>query len=385
MVKTLKDVELEGKTVIVRVDFNIPLDSDIKKSRRMTGTLPTIKYLLEKSCKVVLISHLGRPKGRVVESMRMGAIASALGELLEKEVLKLDDCVGERVSKKVSEQPKGSVILLENLRFHPEEEANDENFARELASLGDVYVNDAFGACHRNHASVSAISGLLPSCAGFLLEKEVTVLKKILENPERPFIAVVGGNKISDKLAVLKNLVKKADFVLVGGAMAFTFLKAKGGCTGKSPVEEDFLEESLKIMESGKIILPVDIVEAKERAEGAGSRVVDAMKIDEGFFGFDIGRESLKLFERYIKKGKSVVWNGPVGLCEVRDFALGTGGIMKALAESEATTVIGGGNTLLAAEKSGLDDKISHLSTGGGAMLKFLEGSHLSGLEHLKD
>ena len=386
MLRSLKDVETEGKTVIVRVDFNVPLDSggQVKKNGRIVATLPTINYLLENKCKIVLISHLGRPKGQVVERLRLNYVVKALEGLLNRKVLKLDDCIGENVSRAISEQGPGSVILLENLRFYPEEEANDEGFAKELASLGEVYVNDAFGVCHRNHASVVAITRFLPSCAGFLLEKEVTVLKNILENPARPFVAIVGGAKTSDKLKVLENLVDKADSVLVGGALAFTFLKAKGAKVGDSVVEEDLIEESKKIMESGKIVLPIDVVESPEISEDADRKIVDAMNIDEGCIGLDIGPETLKLFENYIKEAKSVMWNGPLGLYEMDEFAVGTKEIMRCLCESKASTVIGGGNTLLAAKDVHSEQNISHKSTGGGAMLKFLEGTPLPAIESLQ-
>ena len=387
MLRTLKDVEVEGKTVMVRVDFNVPLDDggDLKKNGRILASLPTITYLLERSCKVVLMSHLGRPKGQVVEKLRLDALVGVLEELLDRKILKLDDCVGESVSKAVSEQEPGSVILLENLRFYPEEENNDEEFAKKLASLGEIYVNNAFGVCHRNHASVVAITRFLPSCAGFLLEKEITVLRNMLENPERPFVAIVGGAKTSDKLKVLENFAENADHILVGGAMAFTFLKAKGGRVGNSIVEEDLIEESKKIMESGKIVLPVDIVESPEKSKDAERKVVDAMNIDEGWIGFDVGPETLKLFESYVKKAKAVMWNGPLGLYEIDDFAVGTKEIMRFLCESKATTVIGGGNTLLAAEEVHSEQKISHKSTGGGAMLKFLEGKPLPAIKCLQE
>lgn len=386
MLKTLRDMELAGKSVIVRVDFNVPLDDagNVTEDERIVAALPTINYLLEKNCKVILMSHLGRPKGKVVEGMRMDGVAEHLHELLGKEVIKLDDCVGNGVAAKVKSAGSGSVILLDNLRFHPEEEANDASFAKQLASLADIYVNDAFGASHRAHASVVAITEFLPSCAGMLMSKELEALGGLLESPEKPFIAILGGAKVSDKVQLIENLSKKVDKLLIGGAMMFTFLKAQGKGIGNSKVEADFAEKAAELMKGGKIVLPVDAVAADKFDASAASRVVDAGSIPDGWMGLDIGPKSVELFGREIGAAKTIVWNGPMGVFEFDNFASGTNAIAKKVAVSGATTIIGGGDTLAAAEKAGVAGMFTHTSTGGGAMLEFLEGKKLPAVAALE-
>ena len=387
MIKTLEDFDFKEKKVFVRVDFNVPLDEKgrVKEDDRIASALPTVKRLLDGNCKIVLASHLGRPKGKVVERLRMGAVAERLEKLLERKVTKLDDCIGEKVEKAVSEMRARDVILLENLRFHPEEEANDESFAEKLASLADFYVNDAFGASHRTHASVVAIAKFLPSCAGFLLEAEVKTLDHLLKNPEKPFVAIIGGVKISDKLVLVKNLLKKVDKLLIGGAMAFTFIKSEGHGVGKSLVEDGFVDKAREILKSGKVVLPVDIVEASECKHGARNQVVSSDKVDPNRAGFDIGPETIKKFKEEIDKASAVVWNGPMGVFEIEAFDKGTKEIAKHVSSSQSVTVIGGGDTLAAAKKSGVYGKFSHTSTGGGAMLEFLEGKKLPAIESLEN
>ncbi len=377
--KLLKDVDVEGKRVFVRTDYNV-LDKkgNLTDDYRIRKSLETINYLLENKAKqIILATHVGRPKGEVVPELKTDLIAKRLSELLGKDVRKLDDCIG--VENEAAEGD--TIILLENLRFHKEEKKNDNGFAAKLASLADIYVNDAFGASHRKHASVDAITKHLPSYAGLLVQKEIEVLTGILENPEKPMVVMLGGAKVSDKFGVINNLLKNADFILIGGAMAFTFFKAKGMQTGNSLVEEDKIDAAKELMESGKIVLPEDILIADKLEAGAKTDVVDADKIPENWFGADIGPKTVKLFSEKIAGAKTVVWNGPLGLFEIEEFANGTNSMAKVLADSDAMTVAGGGETIASIGDS--REKISHVSTGGGAMLEFLEGKDLPAIKVL--
>ncbi|MBI4439288.1 phosphoglycerate kinase [Candidatus Woesearchaeota archaeon] len=382
MFRRLADVDVRGRRVLVRVDFNVPLDGvgNVSDDERIRASIPTIRALLDGGAsKVILMSHLGRPDGRVVEGLRMARVAERLERLIGIKVVKLDECVGRAVSSAISSSSE-KVFLLENLRFYPEEERNDKDFAGQLASLADIYVNDAFGASHRAHASVAAVASFLPSCAGLLLEKELDALSSLL-NPERPFVAVLGGAKVSDKVGVIGNLCSRADKVLVGGAMAFTFLKSMGGSIGKSKVENDKLDMA-RSLSSPKIVLPSDFVVASG-PESSDVSVAPAMSIPESMMGLDIGPESVACFVSELKAARTIVWNGPLGMFEKELFAKGTLEVGRAIAISRATTVVGGGDTLAAIEKFGLAG-FSHVSTGGGAMLEFLEGKKLPAVEALE-
>ncbi|MCD6518776.1 MAG: phosphoglycerate kinase [Anaerolineae bacterium] len=387
--KTIRDISWSGKRALVRCDFNVPLDENrnITDDRRIRAALPTIKYLLEHGAAVILCSHLGRPKGKVVEELRLDPVAARLEELLGVPVKKLDDCIGPEVEKAVKEMKPGDVILLENLRFHPEERKNDPEFAKKLASLADVYVNDAFGTAHRAHASTAGVAAYLPAVAGFLLEKEIAFLGGALENPKRPFVAILGGAKISDKIGVIENLLSKADTLLIGGGMANTFLKAKGYEMGDSLVEESSLSLAEELMKKAgdKLVLPVDVVVADAFSAEANKKVVPADGVEPGWRVLDIGPKTVELFASKIKGAGTVVWNGPMGVFELDPFAEGTFAIARVLAESGATTIIGGGDSAAAVEKAGLADKMTHISTGGGASLEFLEGKELPGIAALND
>ncbi|MBI2659128.1 phosphoglycerate kinase [Candidatus Woesearchaeota archaeon] len=385
---TLKDLDVQGKRVLVRVDFNVPLDkktNDVADDKRIIESLPTIKYLAEKNAKAILCSHLGRPDGKVVDSLRMDKVAARLGQLLKKNVKKLDDCIGEDVKSKVTEMNNGDVILLENLRFHPEEEANDGNFSKQLAELAELYVNDAFGTCHRAHASTYGITKYLKSAAGFLVEKELSVMGKALENPDRPFIAILGGVKISDKIKVIENLLSKVDKLLLGGAMIFTFYKAHGKSIGNSKIDEEGIEIAKKLLKNKKIMLPVDVVIADRFDANAESKIADVDGIPNGWIGLDIGPETVKNYKEILKTAKTVVWNGPLGVFEFEKFANGTREIAKFLSTLKATTIVGGGDSAAAVEKFGYASKLSHVSTGGGASLEFFEGKKLPGIEALEE
>ena len=387
--KTVKDVEWSGKRALVRCDFNVPLDDNqsITDDIRIREAVPTIQYLLDHGAAVVLCSHLGRPKGKVVEDMRLTPVAGRLSELLGKPVKKLDDCVGTEVEAAVAAMQPGDVILLENLRFHAEEEKNDPAFAKQLAALGDVFVNDAFGTAHRAHASTAGVADYMPAVAGFLMQKEIDFLGSAVENPERPFVAILGGAKISDKIGVIENLLSKADSLLIGGGMANTFLKAKGYEMGDSLVEDTSLEQARDLMGKGgdKLVLPVDVVVADAFSADASTKTVAADAVQPGWRVLDIGPETVKLFSAKVAGAKTVVWNGPMGVFEMEPFAKGTFEVARALAESQATTIIGGGDSAAAVEQSGLADRITHISTGGGASLEFLEGIELPGIAVLDD
>jgi phosphoglycerate kinase len=386
--KTIRDVDLQGRRVLVRVDFNVPLqDGTISDDQRIRAALPTIYYLLEGGATLILMSHLGRPKGKVVGGLRSTPVAARLADLLDRPVTKLDDCVGAQVEAAVVTTQPGDVILLENLRFHAEETANDPEFARQLAALADLYVDDAFGAAHRAHASVVGVTEYLPAVAGFLMEKELSALAGVLENPAQPFVAILGGVKISDKIEVIDNLLPKIERLLIGGGMANTFLKAQGHPVGDSLVEDDALDTAKEALARGgdKLLLPVDVVIADAFEAEAQSRVVPADQVPDGWRIMDVGSETLKRFGEVLRRARTVVWNGPLGVFEFPRFAEGTFAVARTLAETDAVTVIGGGDSAAAVEQSGLADRMSHISTGGGASLEFLAGKTLPGVAALDD
>lgn len=391
-ISDISDDALSGKRVLVRVDFNVPLDKErrITDDARIKASLPTINYLIDKKAKVILMSHLGRPEGEYNPMFSLDVVAERLAELLDKKVIFLSDCIGSEVRKKVSNLSDGDVVLLENLRFHKEEKKNDESFARELASLGDVYVNDAFAASHRKHASVVGVAKFLPSYAGFLVSKEVEVLSSLLENPKTPFMAILGGAKVSDKIGVIKNLMNKVATVLIGGGMSYTFLKSQGYEIGDSLLEEEKIKVAQEILKDAenrgvRILLPIDIVVADKFSEDANTEIVDAKKIPGGWMGMDIGPKTIDFFKKELEKAKTVFWNGPLGVFEMKKFANGTNSIAEFLGELNAVTVIGGGDSASAVRKAGVADKMTHISTGGGASLEFLEKGSLPGIEVLED
>ena len=391
MKKVITDLDVTGKRVLMRADFNVPLDEkrNITDDSRITAALPTIKYVLENGGKLVLMSHLGRPKGEVKTEFSLVPVADRLSTLLKMNVEKMDDCVGEYVEEAVERMKKGDVILLENLRFHKEEKANDPGFAKQLASLGEVFVEDAFGTCHRAHASTVGVTEYLPSAAGFLVEKEIEYFEKVTKNPERPFALILGGAKVKDKIPVIENMLDKIDFLLIGGAMAYTFLKSRLKGVGDSRVEEDMIGTVEKIFELASmkkvgIFLPKDHVVAKEMKENAKHKVVQG-HIPDGWIGLDIGPETVKSYKSVLKESKTIVWNGPMGLFEMKPFAAGTRDLAKYIAKLNATTVIGGGDTAAAVYQMGLARKMSHISTGGGASLEYLEGKELPGIAALDD
>lgn len=390
--KTLKDFDFKGKKALVRVDFNVPLaDGKITDDTRIQAALPTIQYLINEGARVILMSHLGRPKGQVNDAYRMDPVAQRLAELLNKEVTKVDDCIGPEVEEAVSKMKDGDVLLLENTRFYKEETDNDPEFAKKLASIADVFVSDAFGTVHRAHASTVGVAQYLPAVAGFLLQKELEVLGEVIENPEHPFVAIMGGAKVSDKIGVIHNLMDKVDYLLVGGGIANTFIRAKGYETGKSLVEEDKLDLAKELLKEAEekgveIVLPVDIVVADEFSNDANFKEVTIDNIPADWESLDSGgTKTIEKYTEIIKKAKTVIWNGPIGVFELDNFAKGTFAIARVLAESDAKTIIGGGDSAAAVKKAGLEDKIYHISTGGGASLEFLEGKALPGVEALDD
>ena len=392
MKKTIKDIDVKGKRVLMRVDFNVPLDDNlnITDDIRIRAAVPTIKYALDNGAKVILMSHLGRPDGKVVENMRLAPVAKRLEKLLGKPVLALKECIGDEVAKAVGAMKPGDVILLENLRFHAEEEANDPGFAKALASLGDVFVNDAFGTAHRAHASTEGVTKYLPSVAGFLLEKEIAYLGNAVDNPKRPFVAILGGAKVKDKIKVIDNLLNKVDALLIGGGMAYTFMKAKGKTIGASKLDKDGFDTAKAALDKAAkknipMLLPVDNVIGDKFDAAANIKIVGE-DIPDGWMGLDIGPKTIKLFEDKLKDAKTIVWNGPLGVFEMEKFAKGTEEIAKFLAALKgATTIIGGGDTAAAMLKFKVDDKMSHISTGGGASLEYLEGRGLPGIDALND
>ena len=390
---TLNDLDVKGKRVLVRVDFNVPLDKktgDVADDKRIRETLPTINFLLDRNAKVILCSHLGRPDGKIVESLRMDNVAHRLEKLLNKKVKKLNDCVGDYVKEEVNKMKEREIILLENLRFHPEEEENDENFSRQLAELAELYVDDAFGTCHRAHASTYGVTKYLKSAAGFLVEKELKVMGKALENPERPFIAVIGGSKLgdekfADKISIMENLLLKVDKLLLGGAIIFTFFKAQGKNIGNSKVQEQFIDLAKKILHNKKVVLPVDVLIADKFDANANSKIVGIDNIQDGWMGLDIGPKTIKNYKQILTSAKTVIWSGPLGVFEFDKFANGTKEIAEFLTTIKATTIIGGGDSAAAVEKFGYAEKLTHVSTGGGASLEFFEGKKLPGIEALEE
>ena len=390
--KTAKDIDLKGKKVLVRCDFNVPMDEskNIVDNTRIVAALPTIKYLLENNCAVILSSHLGRPKGEFNEKYSLKPVAEELSKLLDKEVIMAKDVVGEDAVKKASDLQQGQVMLLENVRFHREETDNDPEFAKKLASMAEVYVNDAFGAAHRAHASTAGVAAYLPAVSGFLIEKELKFLGNAISNPVRPFVAILGGAKVSDKIGVIDSLLEKVDTLIIGGGMAYTFFKAQGYGVGNSLCELDKLDLAKDLMakakEKGvKLMLPVDTKIGKEFKPDTESKTVAWTEIPDGWEGFDIGEKTIEMFSKELETAKTVVWNGPLGLFEFDQFAIGTNSIAKVLSEIDATTIIGGGDSAAAVKKAGLQDKMTHISTGGGASLEFLEGKKLPGIECLLD
>lgn len=389
---TIEDLPIKGKRVFIRADFNVPLDDNlvITDDSRIRSTLPTINYAIDEGAKVVLASHLGRPKGKVEPRFSLSPIVKRLQRLLSKEVTFAPDCVGSQVESIVAKMKDGDVLLLENLRFHPEEEKNDDNFAKSLSRLADFYVNDAFGAAHRAHASTAGITRFLPSAAGFLMKKEIEYLKGVVENPVRPFVAILGGAKVSGKIGVLENLADKVDKVIVGGGMAYTFIKAMGYEIGDSLVETEMFELAKSIMEklrknNVKFYLPVDSVVAQSIEAGAETKIVTTQEIPKGWRALDIGPASVKLFSEALQNAKTIIWNGPMGVFEIDAFSRGTYAIAHSVADAYALTIVGGGDTDYAVHKAGVSDAITFISTGGGASLQLLEGKELPGISALTD
>ncbi|MGE7923327.1 phosphoglycerate kinase [Viridibacillus arvi] len=389
--KTMNDVEVNGKRVFVRVDFNVPMeDGKITDDTRIRAALPTISNLVEKGAKVILASHLGRPKGEVKEELRLTAVGKHLAELIGKPVTKLDESIGETVEKAVAEMGNGDVVLLENVRFHAGEEKNDADLAASFAKLADIFVNDAFGAAHRAHATTAGIAEYIPAVSGLLMEKELDVLGKALSTPERPFTAIIGGAKVKDKIGVIENLLEKVDNLIIGGGLSYTFSKAQGYDIGQSLLEEDKIELAKSFIEKAqakgvKLHMPVDVVVADTFSKDANTKVVDIDQIPSDWMGLDIGPKTTANYADVIKNSKLVIWNGPMGVFEMDAFANGTKGVAQAMAETDAYTIIGGGDSAAAVEKFHVADKMDHISTGGGASLEFMEGKALPGVVALND
>ena len=391
--KTVRDIDVTGKRVLVRCDFNVPLDKETGKitdNRRIRAAIPTIKYLLEHNAKVILCSHLGRPKGEFNTKYSLKPVAEELSKLLGQEVKLSKDVIGEDTEKLTQSIKEGEVVLLENVRFHKEEEENNLEFAKRLASFAEIYVNDAFGTAHRAHASTAGVANYLPAVSGFLIEKELKFLGASLENPKRPFVAILGGAKVSDKIGVIENLLDKVNTLLIGGGMAYTFYKAQGHSVGTSICEEDKIDLAKMLLEKAKqknvkLILPIDNHIVTKYSNDSEDKFVENAEIPDGFMGLDIGPKTIELFKNIIKDAKTVLWNGPLGVTEFSKFEEGTKAIAMALAESDAVTIIGGGDSAAAIERMGLADRMTHISTGGGASLEFLEGKALPGIECLND
>lgn len=388
---TVEDVDVKGKRVLVRCDFNVPLDGDgnITDENRIVGALPTIKYLMDNGARVILCSHMGKPKGEPKPELSLAPVAKSLTEKLSKEVVFAadDNVVGDNAKKAVAEMKDGDVVLLENTRYRKEETKNEEVFSKELASLADLFVNDAFGTAHRAHCSNVGVSSILkPAAAGYLIEKEINFLGNAVNNPVRPLVAILGGSKVSSKISVIENLLKKVDKLIIGGGMAYTFFAAQGKTTGTSLLEPDYIDYAKKMLDEAgdKLLLPVDTVVAKEFANDAESQVVEG-NIPDGWMGLDIGPKTIELYTDALKDAKTVVWNGPMGVFEMPNFAKGTNTIAQVLADLDATTIIGGGDSVAAVNQAGLGDKMSHISTGGGASMEFLEGKELPGIAALTD
>ena len=386
--RSVRDLDVQGKRVLVRVDFNVPVkDGRVTDDTRIRRALPTVQYLLSEGARPVLISHLGRPKGEPDPKYATDPVAHHLGELLGEPVVKLDAAVGPEVEEELEKWDGRGVVLLENSRFYPGETKNESDLATQLAALADLYVNDAFGAAHRAHATTVGVAKLLPAAAGLLMEEELDHLDTVLRDPERPFVAILGGAKISDKLGVIESLLGKADLLLIGGAMCFTFLEAKGYEVGDSLVEDDYIEEAKRLMEEAgdRLVLPTDVVVADKMEEGAESRAAEADRMPPGMMGLDVGPDTVDLFGEYIANAGTIFWNGPMGVFEIAAFAGGTEGVARAVAESNATSVIGGGDSVAAVSKLGLEDEMSFISTGGGASLEYIEGKELPGVAVLPD
>lgn len=390
--KTMKDIDVKGKRVFVRVDFNVPMaEGKVSDDTRIRAAIPTIQYLVEQGAKVILASHLGRPKGEVNEEMRLTAVGERLSELMNKKVKKLDESIGEAVEAVVAEMQEGDIVLLENVRFHKGEEKNDEELSTQFARLADVYVNDAFGAAHRAHATTEGITKFVPvSVSGFLMQKELEVLGKALSNPERPFTAIIGGAKVKDKIGVIENLLEKVDNLIIGGGLAYTFIKAMGHDIGKSLLEEDKIDLAKSFIEKAKekgvnLYMPIDAVVTSEFSNDAEAAVVDIDAIPADKMGLDIGPKTAEKYAEVIKASKLIIWNGPMGVFEMEKFANGTKAVAQAMAETAGYTVIGGGDSAAAVEKFGVADKMDHVSTGGGASLELMEGKELPGIVALND
>ena len=386
--RSVRDLDVRDKRVLVRVDFNVPVkDGEVTDDTRIRRALPTIRHLLEEGARPILISHLGRPKGEPDPKYAMDPVAARLQELLGEPVKKLDAAVGPEVEEALEDWDGRGVVLLENSRFYPGETSNDPEFAGQLAALADLYVNDAFGAAHRAHATTVGVAERQPAAAGFLMEEEIDYLDKVLKDPERPFVAILGGAKVSDKLGVIESLLGTADSLLIGGAMCFTFFKAQGYEIGNSLVEDDYLEEAKRLMEEAgdRLVLPVDVVVAEAMEEDAESETVPVDGIPAGKMGLDIGPKTVDLFSEHISGASTIFWNGPMGVFEIDAFAKGTEGVARAVAESGATSVVGGGDSVAAVNKLGLEDRMSHISTGGGASLEYVEGKELPGIAVLPD
>jgi len=391
--KTVKDIDVENRKVLVRCDFNVPLDKEtgvITDNRRIRAALPTIQYLLDNNAKVILCSHLGRPKGEFNPKYSLKPVAEELAKLLQKQVKLAKDVIGEHAKELVANIKEGEIVLLENVRFHAEEEKNDADFAKALADFAEVYVNDAFGTSHRAHGSTAGVAEYLPAVSGFLIEKELEFLGGTLENPKKPFIAILGGAKVSDKIGVIENLIDKVDTLIIGGGMAYTFFKARGYGIGTSICEEDKIELAKSLLEKAEakgvnILLPVDNKVAKEFSNDSEYIEVSSNEIPDDYMGMDIGSKTIEIFKEVLKHAKTVVWNGPLGVFEFDNFAVGTNEVAKILANLDAITIIGGGDSAAAIEKQGLADKMTHISTGGGASLEFLEGKVLPGIACLEN
>ena len=387
--KTICDIDVKGKKVFVRCDFNVPIkDGMVADDTRIKAAIPTIKYLIDNGAKVILCSHLGRPKGEVKEEFSLKPVVPVLSKELNKDVAFSNQIIGEEVKEMISRMNDGDVLLLENVRFDSREEKNDEEFSKELSELADVFVNDAFGTAHRAHSSTEGISHYLPSVSGFLIQKEIEFMDGALENPKRPFIAILGGAKVSDKIGVIENLINKVDKILIGGGMAFTFFKALGYQIGDSLCEEDKLEEAKLIMQKAKennvdFVLPLDIHIAKEFSNEAENRIVSSDEIPEGWQGLDIGPKTIEVFDEKLQGAGTVIWNGPLGVCEFEKYVTGTEEIAKSISKTDAISIVGGGDSVAAINKLKLNDKFSHISTGGGASLEFLEGKTLPGIDCL--
>ena len=390
--KSIRDVDIKNKKILIRVDFNVPQDDkgNITDDIRIRESTFTIDYILKHDGKIILMSHLGRPKGKVTDEFRLTPVGIRLSELLDMPVKKLDDCIGPEVEKAVAGMASGDIILLENLRFYNEEEKNDPEFAKKLSRLGDIFVNDAFGTCHRAHASTEGVTHYLPSVAGFLVEKEIEYFERINRNPDKPFILVLGGAKVSDKIPMIENMLLKVDIILIGGAMAYTFLKQAGINIGSSRYEQDVADTAKTILEKAKsmgveLLLPLDHIICDNIDTPSQIKTTNDAEIEEGFMGVDIGPKTIALFTEKLKKARTIVWNGPMGIFEKDQFAEGTKRMAEAIAATSAVSVVGGGDSAAAAQKFGVQDRISHISTGGGASLEYLEGKVLPGIAALND